>query len=104
MATPTLESLHRQFGRQGLAVVGLSVDQADSIAQVKPFVKESGMTYLVSAVPQANARAQYAYNARGLPAQYLIDKKGVVRWSQMGFAPGEGTELAARIRKLLAEK
>ena len=104
MATPTLQALHKQFARQGLRVVGLSVDRADSVAQVKPFVKAFGMTYLVSASPALNGRAAQAYHVRGIPSQYLIDKKGIVRWSQSGYSEGEGKELAVRIRELLAEK
>jgi thiol-disulfide isomerase/thioredoxin len=104
MATPTIESLHKRFGKKGLAVVGMSVDQADSLAQVKPFVKHFGMTYIVTASPQANGQAAAKYHAHGIPAQYLIDKKGIVRWSQEGFAPDEGPKLAAKIRRLLAEK
>lgn len=104
MATPTMQALNRQYARRGLRVVGMSVDQPDSLAQVKPFVRAMGMTYTVTASPQANGRAQAAYNARAIPAQYLIDKKGIVRWSQEGFSPGEGPQLAAKIRKLLAEK
>lgn len=104
MATPTLESLHKQFGKRGLAIVGMSVDQTDSLAQVRPFVKHFGMTYLVTASPQANGQAAANYHAHGIPAQYLIDKRGIVRWSQEGFAPDEGPKLAAKIRRLLAEK
>ena len=104
MATPTLQALHKQFARQGLRVVGLSVDQADSLAQVKPFVKAFGMTYLVSASPALNGRAAQAYHVNGIPSQYLIDKKGVVRWSQSGYSENEGKDLAVRIRGLLAEK
>ncbi len=104
MATPTMQALNHWYARKGLRVVGMSVDQADSLAQVKPFVKAMGMTYTITASPQANGRAQSAYNAHAIPAQYLIDKKGIVRWSQEGFSPGEGPQLAAKIRKLLAEK
>ena len=104
MATPTLEALHKKFARQGLRVVGISLDRADSVAQVKPFVKAYGMTYLVSADPALNGRAARAYHVNGIPSQYLIDKKGIVRWSQSGYSPAEGQELAGRIRMLLAEK
>ena len=104
MATPTLEGLHKKFGSRGLRVVGISVDQQDSVAQVKPFVKAFGISYLVSASPVLNRRAEQAYHVDGIPSQYLIDKKGIVRWSQSGFSPGEGKELDSRIRKLLAEK
>ena len=104
MATPTLQSLHKQFGKQGLRVVGLSVDDQRSVGSVKPFVKHFGMTYLVSASPSANGRAQYAYNVHGIPSQFLIDKKGIVRWSQSGYSENEAQELPPLIKKLLAEK
>ena len=104
MATPTLEALPKQFGKRGLAVVGMSVDDPSTIAQIKPFVKHFGITYTVTASPQANSKAQLAYNAQGIPAQYLIDKQGIVRWSQEGFALDEGPKLAAMIRRLLAAK
>ena len=104
MATPTLQSLHKQFGKQGLRVVGLSVDDQRSVGAVKPFMKHFGMTYLVSASPAANGRAQYAYNVHGIPSQFLIDKKGIIRWSQSGYSENEGQELPSLIKKLLAEK
>ena len=48
------------------------------------------MTYTLTASPQANGSAAQRYNASGIPAQYLIDKKGVVRWSAGRLHPGEG--------------
>ncbi len=104
MATPTLESLSKQFGKQGLAVVGMSVDDSRSVGLVKPFMKHFGVTYTVTASPQQNGRAQYAYRVSGIPSQFLIDKKGIVRWSQSGFSPNEGQELAPMIKRLLAQK
>jgi thiol-disulfide isomerase/thioredoxin len=104
MATPMLENLSRHFGRRGLAVVGMSVDDARSIGSVKPFMRHFGMTYIVTASPQQNGRAQYAYRVNGIPSQFLIDKKGIVRWSQSGYSESEGAELAPMIKRLLAEK
>lgn len=103
-ATPTLESLYKKFGSQGLRVVGLSVDDQRSAAAVKPFMKHFGMTYIVSVSPAVNGRAQYAYHVNGIPSQFLIDKKGIVRWSQSGYSESEGQELTPMIKQLLAEK
>ncbi len=103
-ATPMLEKLSRQFGPEGLAVVGMSVDDARSVGNIKPFMKHFGMTYIVTASPRANGKAQYAYRANGIPSQYLIDKNGIVRWSQSGFSESEGQELAPMIKRLLAQK
>lgn len=104
MATPTLQSLHKEFGSKGLAVVGMSVDDARSVSQVKPFMKAFGVTYAVTTTPNANAQAAHAYRVDGIPSQYLIDKKGIVRWSQSGYSPSEKAMLSAMIKKLLAEK
>ncbi len=104
MATPTLQSLHKQFSPQGLAVVGMSMDDSRSVSQVKPFMKAFGMTYAVTTAPDANQKAANAYKVDGIPSQYLIDKKGVVRWSQSGYSEAEKTMLPAMIKKLLAEK
>ncbi len=104
MATPMLQALHKKFAARGLAVVGMSIDDPTTVAQVKPFMKQFGMTYFVSASPAANGRAAAAYHASSIPSQYLIDKKGIVRWSQSGYSPDEKQMLSARIQKLLAEK
>jgi cytochrome c biogenesis protein CcmG/thiol:disulfide interchange protein DsbE len=104
MATPTLQGLHRTFGSRGLTVVGLSVDDSSTVAQVPSFVKQYHITYTISASPSLNGKAAAAYHVSGIPSQYLIDKKGIVRWSQAGYSPSEGKELSAQVRKLLAEK
>ena len=104
LATPVLQSLHQKFSRKGLRVVGISIDQDNSLASVKPFIKEYGMTYIVSASPAANQQTAKNYNCVGIPSQYLIDKKGVVRWSQSGYSENEKAELTALIKKLLKEK
>jgi peroxiredoxin len=103
MATPTLEMLHKKFASRGLRVVGVSVDDPSSVGQVPAFVKQMHVTYTICASPVADAHAAERYNATGIPSQYLIDKKGIVRWAQAGFSTGEGKELGAMIRKLEAE-
>lgn len=103
MATPTLESLSKTYKSKGLRVVGISVDDPSTAGQVKGFMKHFGITYTISASPAANAAAARRYNANGIPSQYVIDKKGIVRWSQAGYAPGEGVELARLITKLNKE-
>lgn len=104
MATPTLRALHQKFHRKGFSVVGMSMDQADTSAQVAPFVRAMHMTYPVTVSLAANARAQSAYHANALPSQYLIDKKGIVRWSQVGYSLNEEKMLIGLIPKLLAER
>ena len=104
MATPTLRGLQQKFHSRGFSVIGMSMDQADTLAQVKPFARAMHLTYPVTVGPAANNRAQAAYHAVALPSQYLIDRKGVVRWSQVGYSLDEGVKLNGMIQKLLAKR
>lgn len=104
MATPTLQGLHRKFAPKGLVVLGMDTDAPDTVKNVPAFLKHFGVTYPVAVLSPANIRSARAYHVDGIPAQFLIDKKGIVRWSQSGFAPGEGQPLSALIARLLAEK
>lgn len=103
-ATPTLQYLHKTYAKQGLTVLGMNVDDPQTWSNVRPFMKHFGMTYPVAVLSQANVQSVMAYHADGLPSQYLLDKKGRVRWSQAGYSPSEGPMLTALIRRLLAEK
>ena len=104
MATPMLQSLHRKFGGKGLKVVGFSVD--DTPALVKPFQKQMKLTYTMAANPDANPQIAQTYNAGAIPDLYLIDRKGIVRWSQTGFdaqhPQEEEQKLTQKIKALLA--
>ena len=104
ISMPTLRSLHRTFHRRGFTVVGVSMDDADTMAQVKPFVRARHIAYPIALSLTANARAQQAYHAEILPSEYLIDRKGIVRWSQIGYSPSDRVELSGRIRALLAKR
>ena len=103
-ATPVLQSLHQKFGGKGLKVVGLSMDDDSSVGQVPAFKKQFKVTYTLSADPKSSQKIGQAYNAQGIPSIYLIDQKGVVRWSQSGFDvsdPGREERLLSQMIKEL---
>lgn len=101
MAVPMLQSLHKRFAGRGLEVVGMSMDDASTSSQVKPFQREMKTTYTLAVNPKANVPVALAYNAEILPSLYLIDRTGVVRWSQSGFLPDDGPMLAQKVEALL---
>lgn len=103
MAMPTLNAIQHKFHQRGFTVVGMSTDGFASIDKVKPDVQVMHLSYPVTASVVANARIKNAYHVRYIPSQLLIDKKGIVRWSQSGYTLDEGQELPPLIRKLLAE-
>lgn len=104
-ATPMLQSLHKKFSAKGLTVIGLSVDDDSTKGKVPAFKKSKNLTYLLSANPKANQAAAEKYKVEGIPAIFLIDQKGIVRWSLSGFdSDSEEKLLTQMITDLLATK
>lgn len=103
-AIPMLESMHKKYGNKGLVVIGVSVDDASTKNQVPAFKKAANITYTLSANPETNQKMATKYRVEGIPALFLIDQKGVVRWSQSGYAPGEDQYISQMIGNLLNSK
>lgn len=94
---PKLGQLKDRYAPQGLAVVGVTTDEAE---QAATYVERHQMRY-PSVVDKAGDTSR-AYNVGALPTMVVIDKKGVVREVFVGFDPGDN-RLEATIKKLLAE-
>jgi len=98
MIAPRLSALHDRLRAQGLAVVGITTDDAE---QAAVFAEKHQMRYPV--VVDKDGDTSRAYNVTGLPTMILIDKRGIVRDVFVGFDPGGDARLEAAVKKLLAE-
>lgn len=98
MIAPRLSALKDRLGPQGLAVVGITTDEAE---QAAVFAEKHQMRYPV--VVDKDGDTSRAYNITGLPTMILVDKKGIVRDVFVGFDPGAEARLEDAVKKLLAE-
>lgn len=80
--TPFLEALFKERKGQGLTVLGVSLDTGDARDQVADFVEEYSVTYPILLDPQM--RGMDLYRVLGLPASFLIDREGTLRWMRIG--------------------
>ena len=80
--TPFLQELFEQHEADGFRIVGASMDTGNAADQVEMFTEEYGVTYTVLLDPQM--RGMDSYQVLGLPATFLIDREGVLRWMQYG--------------------
>lgn len=80
--TPYLQSLFEERRDQGFRIVGISLDTGSAADQVAAFVEEYGVTYTILHDPMM--RGMELYQILGLPATFLIDRDGVLRWMRYG--------------------
>jgi thiol-disulfide isomerase/thioredoxin len=83
---PSMERLYQEFKGKGLEVVAVNIKEKprDALA----FAKELKLTYPVLLDPEGEVGL--LYGAFGLPATYLIDRKGVVLARMWGPADWHG--------------
>ena len=99
---PELQRLHERYRDRGLEIVGVSVDDAGADGAVRDFMRRYGMTYPVWRDPAEAVSATFL--VVGVPATFLIDREGVLRWKKTGpIAPGD-TALAAAVERTLGDR
>lgn len=96
--TPYLEALYRKRKAQGLEILGVSMDTGNPEA-VDDFVKQFGVTYTVARDPQM--RAMDLFHVVGLPASFLVDRSGVLRWMRYGPVSDSDHEFQDALETLL---
>lgn len=80
--TPYLQALHERYRERGLEVVGVSVDNRTARNAVHDFVEEFGVTYTIVHDPEG--RALDTFSALGLPATFVLDGEGTIRFLRIG--------------------
>lgn len=79
---PGFVALQKQYGKDGLAIVGISLDQ-DGAAKVKKFIKANGMNY---PVVMGNEDLSRDYGSiRAIPTTFVIDRAGKIVSKHVGY-------------------
>ena len=92
---PEIESAYRAHRERGFAV--LAIDVQEPAGMVRPFMAELGLTF--PALLDLVGSVSRAYRARALPASFLVDRQGIVRYVKVG--PLTAGALEEQLSKLL---
>jgi cytochrome c biogenesis protein CcmG/thiol:disulfide interchange protein DsbE len=79
---PSMEILYKNFERDGLVVLAISIDRVTTKKDIPPFVKSLNLTFpiLIDSWGQTDKR----YKLMGVPETYIIDQQGVLREKVIG--------------------
>jgi peroxiredoxin len=93
---PELNRLFQTYKEKGVIV--LACNQQEDKETVAKFMKENKLEF--TALLDTDKKAADQYNVEGIPTTVLIDKKGLVRASEVGFS-GSLEDLTKKIDRLL---
>jgi thiol-disulfide isomerase/thioredoxin len=102
-SAPFFQELQDRYGKDGLAVVGVHVDdRMPSAEDVGEYLDDLGVSYtnVISTVDVDNEFMIFA-----MPTTYLIDREGVIVERHIGYDPATAPEeIEAHVRTLLGTK
>ncbi len=86
---PSMEVLYRNFEKDGLVILAVSIDRVTTKKDIPPFVKSLNLTFpiLIDSWGQTDKR----YKLMGVPETYIIDQQGILREKIIG--PRDWTRL-----------
>lgn len=94
---PTIEKKYQQYkGTQNFVVLAIDVKDDAGLDAVQSFRGELRLTFPV--LLDTEGSAETAYNVRGLPTSFFVDRKGVIRAANVGSMNEEYIE--AQLQKI----
>lgn len=98
--TPFLQTLHERYGDEGLQVVGVSMDSRGSAGDIHRFLDEFGVTYRILHDPAQ--RAMDRFSIVGLPATFVLDRDGTIRFARIGPVSEEDEEFRSMLEEVVS--
>lgn len=98
--TPYLQEIYEEHRDQGFHIVGISMDTGDAAADVAMFVEEYEVSYTI--LHDATMKQMDTYQVLGLPATFLIDREGVLRWMRYGPIPEGDPDFLAALNDVIS--
>ena len=96
---PSIQALHNDFAASGLKVVAVSVDDPGFEQRVREYVTRKGLTFEI--LSEGSGKIEATYQARGIPATYLIGRDGLIRKRVAGASNWNSPANRALIAQLL---
>jgi cytochrome c-type biogenesis protein len=98
---PELRRIHAIYAPRGMELIGVSVDADGNDDGIRAFMREFEMAYPVWRDPGEDVSARFL--VVGVPATFLVDRQGVLRWRKTGPIQQGDTSLTNAIERALTQ-
>lgn len=96
---PHLQQLWQQHRDEGFQVIGINVDEDAEAA--RQFAADYGLEFPL--VRDPDRAVSQLYRVAGYPSHYVVDRRGKVRFSALGFTEDDSLAVTQEVLTLLAE-
>ena len=79
---PSMEVLFKNFEKDGLVILAVSIDRVTTTKDIPPFVKGMNLTFPV--LIDSWGKTDKPYKRMGVPETFIIDQDGVIRETIIG--------------------
>ncbi len=94
---PWLNDIQEKYANQGFKVVAINLDKEPELA--KRFLQHHPADFLIGYDPEGNIASQL--KVQGMPSSFLIDRKGNIVSSHVGFKEKNIKSMEEKIENLL---
>jgi peroxiredoxin len=95
-----MQTMQDTYGTEGLTVIAVDVDK--SRQEAERFLTAFHPTFDVRFDPTGDLAERF--KVQGMPTGIVIDRRGVVRFTHIGFRPVDRARYESQLRQLLSEK
>lgn len=100
-ALPKYQALYEKYKDQGFVVLAISVDSVRTSSNVGPYSTGIGLTFPI--LLDTNNDVFRAFHVESMPTSFLVDCQGAIRYTHIGYKPGDEKETEEKIVELLKE-
>jgi len=91
--------IYNKYVDAGLKLYAISIDNEKSVAKVKPYIKTNGFNFQV--LFDSNSEIARLYYAQMVPYSLILDKKGNIVYSHLGYKKGDELKVENIVSELL---
>jgi len=94
------KKLYSEYKSKGFNLIAISTDDEKTVAKVKPFVKSKDYNFPI--LLDTNSEVARKFYVQNVPYTFLLDKKGNIVYSHLGYKKGDELQVKKKVEALLS--